>query len=100
MGCNHVSADNPSNNLIYDVVFRSNRRYRITSAIPVNESWLDQLERIDAALVEGNVPVRRWKWLWREPLHPECLNEFARQYGDEDLGRIIKLLRIEQLGTN
>lgn len=96
LGCNHVVGRNASDDVIYDVVFPG-RTERISSATPVGVGYLDALEKIDDALRESKVEFKRWSWLSRDPMHPDCLKHWRVRLTDEDYARLSRLLRFGEL---
>jgi len=97
LGCNRVTGKNASDDIIYEVGVRGGYSHRLSSANPLQGEWIDHIERIDQSIMEGNADFRRWKWLKRNPLHPECLKTQSRRYNEQDYQRILKLLRVESL---
>lgn len=100
LGCNHVTGKHVSDDIIYDVVFDENSSVRISSAMPVNGSLLDQLEIIDQNLRDAGIPFRRWEWLDRNPLHPACLDAQKRRFSSADYQRIRRLLRVGEFASD
>jgi hypothetical protein len=88
VGCNHTDDDDF---LIYDVHF-SDMDFPIGLTFPTRGSLIEALEQIDAQL-PANVPRRRWDWLGRNAMAPQCL---ARWNGSVENGpaRVERLLRI------
>lgn len=93
-GCNHVTGKSASDSLVYLVTFADGREESLAGATPIDGTWLDGIEKLDAALVAAGVEFRRWKFRERDPLHPACLAANRRKFG-ADWPRVERLLRIE-----
>lgn len=93
VGCNHVTGKNASNDPIYNVHFRDGGSTRIDGAFPVTGSWLDGVERIDAALVRSGATFQPWTWMNRDPYHPQCLLAYAGELNQADYARLRRLIR-------
>ena len=92
LGCNQTR---DGSSLVYKIDFRDGSTTRIEDAIPTDgRSWLDGLEAIDDILVVNGSQFERWKWLDRDPLHPQCLRGYYGQLGAADGDRLRKLLRV------
>jgi len=97
LGCNHVTGKNASDDIIYDVSFQNGNSLRPSNALPVSGVWLDRVEEIDKVLVAKNVQFRRWNWLKRNPLHPDCLAYYRNKYSSSEYERLKLLLRVGEL---
>jgi len=93
LGCNYIEDDNESD-IIYEVEFADDTSYRLSTATTVRGEWLDNIEIIDQALFEARVEFKRWKWLKRNPLHPQCLNFYRNTYSVHEYERLELLLRV------
>ncbi|QGZ93286.1 hypothetical protein [Terricaulis silvestris] len=91
VGCNHVSRE--SDDPVYEVHFRDGGSTRIDSAFPVSNTWVDQVEIIDATLVSIGARFEPWSWLDRDAYHPRCLMANAVWLGDEQYARFRRLIR-------
>ncbi len=94
LGCNHTV---DSDNLKYDLKFKSGDIYYLGSMKPVAGDWLSTLEKVDQILVENNANFKRWQWLKRNPLHPKCLKAQEARYTPQEMQRLRRLLRIGTL---
>ena len=95
LGCNQVGN---ASNLIYEVTWPDGRDKRL----PIDThfdgpNWLTNLETINAEISHGGAVFKRWKWLRRDPLHPDCLRFFHDQPQENAKSRIDALLRIGEL---
>lgn len=97
VGCNHIEGRNAGEDAIYRIVFRNGDSASLDSATHVRGSWLRNVELIDAQLRARNVPVRRWRWMNRDPMHPACLEAHRSWLGPEDFQRLSRLLRMGEL---
>lgn len=92
VGCNFVKDDN-AHSLVYKVRFRNGDTHRLDSLIPVEGSWLDAIEVIDAAIVDNGGSFSRWEWLDRNPMDPQCLAGFQQELSTPDYQRLQGILR-------
>lgn len=97
VGCNHVTGKNASDDPVYEVHFRDGGSTRVDSAFPASNSWIDQVEIIDTALVRAGAQFEPWSWLGREAYHPQCLGAQSTWLGDEDYARFRRLIRAPEL---
>lgn len=97
VGCNHVTGENAGDDPVYEVHFEGGDSARIDGAYPVSMTWIDQVERIDAALVRAGARFEPWSWLDRDAHHPRCLMAYATWLGDEQYARIQRLIRAPDL---
>jgi len=97
LGCNHVTGKNASDDIIYNVKTNDGATIGLANARPIEGTLLEQLEKLDAALVEAEVPFRRWRRMDRNPLHPDCMEAQQRKLSAEDYSRMIRLLRVGEI---
>lgn len=90
VGCNVGSQ---SSNPVYRVHFKDRSAAYIETASPISTTWLTQMEKIDASLVQAGAQFKPWSWLDRDPYHPQCLKEFADLLGPTDFARFERLIR-------
>ncbi|MBC7767691.1 MAG: hypothetical protein H7124_02785 [Phycisphaerales bacterium] len=93
VGCNHVTGDNASDEPIYEVHFGDGGSIRIDSAFPLSGTWIDQVEKIDVALVGAGADFQPWSWMDRNAYHPRCLMAQAMMLDDENYARLRHLIR-------
>ena len=94
LGCNQTS-DGPD--LVYEVIFDDGSSIRLENGTPVDgQSKLSSLEVIDARLVEAGATFERWRWLDRDPLHPDCMRGYLSALAPEAGVRFKRLLRVGQ----
>lgn len=97
LGCNHITGKNASDDIIYRIQMKNGSKLYMEDAEPVRGNWLDNALLIDVALEDAGVTFKRWSWLQRDPLHPECLGAQLRKLGEEDYDILLKLLRVTEL---
>jgi hypothetical protein len=91
-GCNHSDGDE---NLIYDIGLSSGLEFNLGSGNTkaVEGSKIAAIEAIDAR-IGSMIEHRRWSHLDRDPLHPACLEHWARQFDSDGQRRLGRLLHI------
>lgn len=94
LGCNHVTGRNRADDVIYRVTFRDGSSVQLAQAVPLAGPWLDNLDRIDAHLRAANVAFERWRWMRRDPLHPECLSAYTSTMSPAASAQLLRLLRV------
>lgn len=115
IGCNHVTGKNASDNVIYEVKLPDGRSLNLAGATPVSAGllnknsaigtpfsgkFLESLEMIDSELEGGGAAFKRWRWLTRDPLHPDCLAVKRRQLTVGNYERLTRLLRVGKFPTD
>ena len=94
LGCNHVTGRDGSDDPIYQIHFGDETSRRLEGAIPLEGSWIDNILIIDVILEREGVQFKRWEWLYRDPMHPACLEKNRQTRSPEDYQKLLKLLRV------
>ena len=97
LGCNNTD---DGADIVYEVTFSNGKSTRVENGSPLQTSWLETLERVDAEISKSDVQFERWSWLNRNPLHPKCVRSFYSRLGEEDADRLMALLRVGQFESD
>lgn len=92
LGCNQTDS---GGSIVYKIHFNNGKSVRIDDGVLVaGTTWLDNMETIDTQLIEAGASFERWKWLKRDPLHPQCVRGFTGMLGKDQGDRLLRLLRV------
>ena len=89
-GCNHTDKNE---RLIYEIRLASGEQFDLGDAEPFRGNKIAAIEEIDAK-IDQEIEHVRWSHLHRDPVHPACLNGWARQFDRDGQRRLAKLLRL------
>jgi len=97
LGCNQTD---DGSSLIYEIRWSEGEKTRFLNYdddfLP-ETNWLDGLEIVNARISNTDAKFKRWEWLSRDPLHPNCLSFFERRMSKDEFSRFKAILRIDTL---
>lgn len=97
LGCNQIE---DSSHLLYEIHWIDGSKTRFPNYdndFPPNKNWIVSLETVDSKISKSNAEFKRWNWLKRDPLHPNCLSFFENRLNGDEFTRFKAILRMDTL---